>query len=469
MSNHASLTSANASHCGLIKPHKYDVTGPRYTSYPTALQFQANFGCNEYRQELLKQKGSTIAPLSLYVHIPFCHNICYYCACNKIVTRDHSAGRRYLSYLAKEISLQAELVGLQRTVTQLHLGGGTPTFLSDAELTELMHLLGQHFKLSDQPSREYSIEIDPRTVNSDRLALLRGLGFNRLSFGVQDFDHEVQVAINRVQPFNTLQVLTDTARLHQFNSLSFDLIYGLPKQSLHSLTHTLAQVIELAPDRIAFYNYAHLPTRFSSQRAIDRQALPTAEQRLAMLALIETTLSTAGYCHIGMDHFVKPDDELAIAQQEGRLQRNFQGYSTCLAPDLIGLGVSSISSLAHSYAQNEKDLERYYERLDNQQLAIARGLTLSHDDHIRRQVISQLICNRQLNIKQLEKQFQIDFKQYFNDCLETLKYLQKDGLILMESDKIRVTLKGRPLLRNICMTFDNYLNHDSQSHYSSTL
>ncbi|WP_339668800.1 oxygen-independent coproporphyrinogen III oxidase [Dasania marina] len=472
MSNQAHLTIISDKNTGTpaqVLSSKYDVAGPRYTSYPTAPHFSVDFGCNEYRQELIKQRGSSIAPLSLYVHIPFCKNICYYCACNKIVTRDSTVSRRYLNYLNKEIAMQAELAGQARPVTQLHFGGGTPTFLNDAELTELMHHLGQHFKLSDSPDREYSIEIDPRTVNKDRLALLKGLGFNRLSFGVQDFDPEVQTAINRCQSFNMLLSLTNAARLYQFKSVSYDLIYGLPKQNLQSLTNTLEQVLELAPDRIAFYNYAHLPARFSSQRAIDRHTLPSTEQRLEMLALIADVLTTAGYVYIGMDHFVKPNDELAIAQQEGRLQRNFQGYSTCLAPDLIGLGVSSISSLRHSYAQNEKDLERYYEQLDNNRLAISRGLRLSHDDEVRRHIISELICNLNLDIKQVEQHFQLCFFEYFANILETLKTYQKDGLILMESDKIRVTLEGRSMLRNICMTFDRYLSSDAQPRYSNTL
>lgn len=450
-------------------PSKYDVAGPRYTSYPTAPHFHEDFGCEEYRQELIKQRESSIAPLSLYVHIPFCKNICYYCACNKIVTRDSTVSREYLDHLNKEIEMQAELSGQLRPVTQLHFGGGTPTFLNDAELTELMHHLGSHFKLVDTPDREYSIEIDPRTVSKDRLALLKGLGFNRLSFGVQDFDPEVQQAIHRVQSVKMLKSLTDAARLYQFKSVSYDLIYGLPKQSLQTLTNTLELVLELSPDRIAFYNYAHLPERFSSQRAIDRHTLPEASERLEMLSLISEVLTTAGYLYIGMDHFVKPNDELAIAQQEGKLQRNFQGYSTCLAPDLIGLGVSSISSLSHSYAQNEKELKDYYQQISNNSLAIYRGLKLSTDDEIRRHVISEIICNLKLNIPNIEKRFQICFSEYFQASLEILKIHQNDGLIVIEDDKIRVTLEGQSMLRNICMAFDSYLNQANQTRYSKTL
>ena len=450
-------------------PSKYDVSGPRYTSYPTAPNFSTDYCCNDYRNELINQRESSIAPLSLYIHIPFCKNICYYCACNKIVTRDSSVSREYIDHLNKEIEMQAELTGKLRPVSQLHFGGGTPTFLNDAELTEVMHHLGQYFKLIDSPDREYSIEIDPRTVTKDRLALLKGLGFNRLSFGVQDFDPDVQQAIHRLQSFNMLKSLTDAARLYQFKSVSYDLIYGLPKQTLQSLTNTLEQVLELSPDRIAFYNYAHLPERFSSQRAIDRHTLPSAAERLEMLALISDILTTAGYIYIGMDHFVKPNDELALAQQEGRLQRNFQGYSTCLAPDLIGLGVSSISSLSHSYAQNEKDLDNYYRQIDNNKLAICRGLKLSTDDEIRRHVISELICNLTLDISSVEKQFSISFQEYFQQALETLKIHQSDGLIVVDDDKIRVTLEGQSMLRNICMAFDSYLNKASQTRFSNTL
>ena len=332
-----------------------------------------------------------------------------------------------------------------------------------------MHHLGQHFKLSDSPDREYSIEIDPRTVNKDSLALLKGLGFNRLSFGVQDFDPDVQEAINRKQSFNMLKSLTDTSRLYQFKSVSYDLIYGLPKQSLQSLTNTLDQVLELSPDRIAFYNYAHLPERFSSQRAIDRHTLPSAADRLEMLALISDILTTAGYLYIGMDHFVKPNDELAIAQQEGKLQRNFQGYSTCMAPDLIGLGVSSISSLENSYAQNEKDIDAYYQRIEAGELAVCKGLKLSSDDHIRRQVISELICNLKLQIKTVENRHNINFSEYFSQELEQLINLQKDGLIDIDSDKITVTQAGQSMLRIICMVFDNYLNRDTKARFSNAL
>ena len=448
---------------------KYNIAGPRYTSYPTALNFQEDFTTNQYRQQAERGKLTSIAPLSLYLHIPFCQNICYYCACNKIVTKDKNASRQYLDYLAKEITLQSALTSKRRLVTQLHFGGGTPTFMDNAELTELMHHLAHNFKLTDSPNREYSIEIDPRTVSQDTLALLKGLGFNRLSLGVQDFDQQVQKAIHRQQSVEMIKSLTEAARLYQFKSVSYDLIYGLPFQTPESLTTTLQHVITLAPDRIAFYNYAHLPDRFSSQRAIDRLSLPSAQQKLDMLALISSTLLEAGYLYIGMDHFVRPDDDLAKAQAEGKLQRNFQGYSTCMAPDLIGMGVSAISSLKHCYAQNEKNLEDYYRRLDDDELAVCKGLQLSQDDELRRRVIHDIICNLELNPKKIEQEFNCNFSEYFSQALQALIPLEKDGLIEWRDDKLRVTERGRPMLRNICMPFDKYLATQAPSSYSKAL
>ena len=448
---------------------KYDVAGPRYTSYPTAPQFSTAFSHKDYRQMAGAENQQNITPLSLYLHIPFCQNICYYCACNKVVTSDHSVSRRYLDYLVKEIELQAALVGKRRTVMQLHLGGGTPTFLDGAELTELMHTLAMYFCLTDDDRREYSIEIDPRTVTPDSLALLKGLGFNRISLGVQDFDEDVQQAINRRQRFGLVKTLTETARLYQFKSLSFDLIYGLPFQTLETLRETLSKVITLSPDRIAFYNYAHMPDRVSSQRAIDRHDLPCAEEKIAMLELISCTLIDAGYRYIGMDHFVKPEDELALAQQEGKLQRNFQGYSTCMAPDLMGLGVSAISSLQGCYAQNECSLEDYYARIDRGVLPIAKGVVLQADDLLRRSVIVRLICNLEMDTQLIEKQHDIAFFEYFSEEVAALKVMEKDGLVEWQGDKLRVTEQGRVMLRNICMIFDRYLQADLKANLQAKL
>ncbi|WP_297292765.1 oxygen-independent coproporphyrinogen III oxidase [Oceanicoccus sp.] len=436
---------------------KYDVPGPRYTSYPTAVQFAGDYDLEVYRQEARDNLQQTIAPLSLYVHIPFCQNICYYCACNKVVTSDPSAARTYLDYLTQEIELQSPMVDKHRTVMQLHLGGGTPTFFDGAELTELMHVLASHYKLTDSERREYSIEIDPRTVTKDSLALLKGLGFNRLSLGVQDFDEQVQQAINRRQRYGMIKILTETARLYQFKSISYDLIYGLPMQTLETLSVTLDKTIALSPDRIAFYSYAHLPKRFKSQRAIDRLDLPSAVEKLEMLSLITEKLLAAGYVHIGMDHFVKPKDDLALARHEGKLQRNFQGYSTCMAPDLVGLGVSSISAMQSSYAQNERALDDYYQRLDAGILPIAKGFKLSEDDQIRRAVINRIICDLQLDTQTVEKQFGIIFSEYFSQELLALKPLQSDGLLCWHGDKLTVSELGQLMLRNICMVFDKYL------------
>lgn len=444
---------------------RYDVPGPRYTSYPTALQFSEDFDQHRYRH-FWNDPSSSTAPLSLYVHIPFCENICYYCACNKIVTRRKEKARIYLDYLKKEIRLQSELIGKDRPVTQLHWGGGTPTYLSHAEQTELIHTLASHFKLLGSPDREYAIEVDPRTVDDTGLALLKGLGFNRLSFGVQDFDEGVQRAINRVQSSRQVAALVDAARDYRFASISFDLIYGLPRQSIASLRETLRQVIELAPDRIAFYNYAHLPQRFAAQRSIDRLTLPTAGAKLAMLALANELLGAAAYRHIGMDHFVRPDDELALAQTRGELQRNFQGYSTGRARDLLGLGVSAISSTARGYAQNAKRLPDYYRHLDQGELPIARGLSLNDDDLIRRYVIMEIICNLKLELNALPKSFGVRFSDYFCREQAQLAQLAADGLIALNDERLQVTETGRYLLRNICMVFDRYLPQTSQLNYS---
>jgi len=448
---------------------KYDIAGPRYTSYPTAPQFNSDFSSRDYQGEVTGAMRDSITPLSLYVHIPFCENICYYCACNKIVTTDHSVSRRYLDHLATEMQLQSKLLGKRRKVSQLHLGGGTPTFFDAAELTELVHLLASNFNLSDDPGREYSIEIDPRTVNEGSLALLKGLGFNRLSLGIQDFDEQVQVAINRRQRLPMVQSLTNAARNYGFKSISFDLIYGLPMQSPASLSRTLEQLVQLSPDRIAYYNYAHLPERFTSQRAIARQQLPSAAEKIDMLELIARSLKNAGYRHIGMDHFAKPEDDLSIAQSRGTLRRNFQGYSTCLAPDLIGFGVSAISSLRNSFSQNEKELSSYYEKLDGGELAIAKGLRLTPDDHIRSAVISQIICNLQLSIELIEQEFAIVFPEYFARELVALRAMESDGLVRWESATLVVTERGRIMLRNICMCFDKYQQQPSATVFSKSL
>lgn len=449
---------------------RYDQAGPRYTSYPTVLQFDDNFTESDYRAQAGAQKNS-IAPLSLYLHVPFCRDICYYCACNKIVTTKRHHAREYLDHLRKEIALQAELFPSRRKVTQLHWGGGTPTFLDDAEITELMHITATHFSLQDDSNREYSIEIDPRTIKPGTIALLKGLGFNRLSLGVQDFDPQVQQAINRVQPVEMVRSITDAARHYQFKSVSYDLIYGLPLQSVTSFERTLRHVIALSPDRIACYNYAHMPHRFKSQRAIDRLMLPSVEDKLQMLSRIAAQLEDAGYLSIGMDHFVKPTDDLAIAQQHGKLQRNFQGYTTCMASDLVGIGVSAIGTVGNCYAQNHKKLDDYYRALDQDLLPIERGIIVNTEDKLRRFVIMQLICQFQLQFSAVKLLFGVDSHQHFATEIRRLKGFERDGLVVMDDDGITVTPAGRPLIRNICLVFDSY-NRQATSHdrrFSRTL
>lgn len=447
---------------------RYAVPGPRYTSYPTALHFSEQFGNAEY-ETLWRETAAPGTPLSLYVHIPFCENLCYYCACNKIVTRNREKAARYLDYLTREIALQANLAGKNRPVTQLHWGGGTPTFLGSAELTELMYALARHFSLGDHPEREYSIELDPRVTDSDTLALLRGLGFNRLSFGIQDFDENVQRAINRVQPQAHVAALLDSARALGFTSIGFDLIYGLPRQSPDSLRQTLRRVIELAPDRIAFYNYGHLPDRFPAQRFIDKLTLPDARGKLEMLALANESFSAAGYRHIGLDHFVRPRDALALAQDQRRLWRNFQGYSTSHTADLMGLGVSAIGNTAFGYAQNTRRLPEYYRRLDRNELPVARGLRLSDDDRLRRHVILEILCNLELDFASFEQRFGTRFEDYFRSERDKLDQLVADELITISSESLRVTAAGQLLLRNIGMAFDHYLSPASNPHYSRAI
>jgi len=449
------LIMPNSNEDALIS--KYSGNGPRYTSYPTAPQFREDFSVDEYLAAQASPDCKREGALSLYVHLPFCRDICYYCACNKVVTRECGASRRYLDALRTEIRLQAELHDGSRSVRQMHWGGGTPTYLDHAELTELMHELATHFKLLDRGYREYSIELDPRVTDKKCIALLKGLGFNRISLGVQDFDPLVQKAVNRQQSFALVSELVEQVRLYGFQSLSFDLIYGLPHQDQYTMQTTLDKVLRLRPDRIACYNYAHLPERFSSQRAIDRLTLPSAQEKLALQNLISEKLQAGGYLHIGLDHYVLPDDDLARAQAQGRLQRNFQGYSVQMAQDLVGLGVSSISQVGNYYVQNVRDLASYYENLNSGQLPLNRGYQLSTEDKLRRAVIMALICNLYLDTTDCASNWGIDFWRHFAAERIALRDMEADGLVVMDSESIRITEKGRPFLRNICMLFDQYL------------
>ncbi|WP_415059723.1 oxygen-independent coproporphyrinogen III oxidase [Congregibacter sp.] len=441
---------------------KYATSGPRYTSYPTAPQFSEDFDLTRYRNWQSRNDAHT-DPLSLYVHIPFCHDICYYCACNKVVTRKDSVAARYIKQLTQELEMQSQLVGKDRPVTQMHWGGGSPTYLNDGEVTELMHKLASRFRLLDKGYREYSIEIDPRTVSAATIALLKGVGFNRISLGVQDFDPVVQQAVNRIQPYGQVADLVEAIRAHGFRSLSFDLIYGLPYQNHLSMAETLRKVISLRPDRIACYNYAHLPERFLAQRSIDRLQLPEPEEKLLLAQMISATLQDAGYRYIGMDHYVLPTDDLAKAQGEARLQRNFQGYSLRLADDLLGLGVSSISQIGDFYLQNARDLSDYYQLLNDGRLPITKGYMINHEDKLRRRIIMSLICDLSLDVAELEREFGIDFSVHFNEALTELQDAFDDRLMVFEAGRLQVTEAGRPFLRNLCMPFDQYLEHKSAS------
>ena len=436
---------------------KMSQQGPRYTSYPTADRFRAGYGHAEYAAVVagLGQAAPRL-PLSLYLHIPFCESLCYYCACNKIITKEHEKAALYLGYLMREISMQAALLGSGQRVEQLHLGGGTPTYLSDAQMDELMAHLRASFEFADDSTGEYSIEIDPRTVDPDRIRSLRRQGFNRVSLGVQDFDPEVQKAVNRIQPDALTFDAIAAAREAGFRSISIDLIYGLPKQTLATISQTLAKVVAASPDRISIYNYAHMPQLFKSQRLIVDADLPTDQDKLAMLGLCIERLTAAGYVYIGMDHFARPDDELAVAQRSGQLHRNFQGYSTHADTDMVSCGVSAISAVGDSYCQNEKSLERYYAALDEGHLPVARGIELTRDDVIRRDVIGRLMCDFNLSVRSVEHAHDIRFDTYFAAELARLREFETDGLLDMSASGLTVTPKGRLLVRNLCMVFDKY-------------
>ncbi len=444
---------------------RYDHAGPRYTSYPTAVQFHEGIRPSDFLHAL-DQSRSEQRGLSLYVHIPFCANICYYCACNKVITKDRSRAREYLAALRREIELVSQHVGAEQRVEQLHFGGGTPTFLSHAELRELMACLRKHFVLHEDDGGDYSIEIDPREADWATMGLLRELGFNRVSFGVQDLDPEVQRAVNRLQSHEQTQTVMDAARTLAYRSINIDLIYGLPKQTPERFAQTVDAIIALKPDRLSVFNYAHLPERFMPQRRINSADLPSPADKLRMFENSIQQLLAAGYRYIGMDHFALPDDSLSIAQDSNELQRNFQGYTTHGHCDLIGLGVSSISQVGDLYSQNSSDLKLYQQALQDDELATRRGLVCHTDDHIRRAVIAQLICHCNLSFGVIEERFQIDFHDYFADCLPMLEQMARDGLLILTPGSIRVQPAGRLLIRSICMLFDVYQNEQSAQRFS---
>lgn len=440
---------------------RYDLAGPRYTSYPTAPQFNADFREAEYREHALGSNEDPIPrPLSLYLHIPFCASPCFYCGCHRIIVHPTLAAERsgaYLERLLREVELQGALFDRDRDVTQIHLGGGTPTFFTDAQLGQLMQSIDRHFHLVRDETREFSIEVDPRTVDASKIRMLADLGFNRISLGVQDFNPEVQKAVNREQSLEDTLELMQAARDAGFFSINLDLIYGLPLQTADSFARTLEQVIAARPDRIATYSYAHLPHLFKAQRKIHAEDLPTPAQKLDLLGLTVTTLTDGGYHYVGMDHFALPNDELVRAQLNGSLHRNFNGYSTQAECDLIGMGCSSIASVGDSYSQNAKDLIPYYAEIDHGRLPVVRGLALNADDRLRREVINGLMCRDELSFEPLERAFEIDFSSYFRSELARLRPLQDDGLVELSSNAIRITPQGRLLLRAVAMVFDAYL------------
>ncbi len=438
---------------------RIDGNGPRYTSYPTADRFHGGLDEAAYHAALADCRAAAPAPLSLYLHIPFCENICYYCGCNKVITRDHGRSAKYVNYLGREMALAAAHLGGRRQVLQSHWGGGTPTFLNPAEMRRVMASLHEHFDLP--ADGEHSIEIDPRRVDYERMALLAELGFNRVSLGVQDFDPEVQQAIHRVQPFEETRAVVDASRELGFRSVSLDLIYGLPHQTTARFNATVERVLTLRPDRLSVYSYAHLPHVFKPQRRIDENALPSAGEKLDILVSTIERLTTAGYVYIGMDHFALPDDDLAVAQREGRLQRNFQGYSTHAGYDQLGFGISAIGAMAGRYVQNARTLDDYYATLDAGRLPVMRGFTMASDDHLRREIIGALMCNGVLDIVQIEARHGIDFADTFSAELADLDRLGADGLVRRGPGRIEVTMLGRLLVRRVAMVFDRYLSEDA--------
>ena len=441
---------------------KYNLAGPRYTSYPTAPKFNTEISKMALIDKMLTPSDQ---PLSLYFHVPFCAHLCYYCACNKIVTKQYDKGSEYVDILGEEMRLRSLMLDQSRPVTQLHFGGGTPTFLSEQNLEDLFTKISETFNLVRDGSQDFSIEIDPREVDRSKLETLAKLGFNRVSLGIQDFNADVQKAIHRIQSLDLVQSVVKDIRELGFNSINFDLIYGLPKQTLEGFDQTLDKVIELSPDRISVFNYAHLPHRFAPQKRILDENLPSPEQKLTLLKHTIEKLTAAGYVYIGMDHFAKPTDPLTIAQQQGHLQRNFQGYTTHADTDLLAFGVSAISLIDGAYFQNHTDLSLYQNCIENGQLAIMKGYISNDDDRIRHFVIMQLLCHNYITSKMVESEFNVRFCEYFSAELDRLKTLEEDGILTITESDGEVTIQineiGRLLVRCVCMTFDQYINEQA--------
>jgi len=449
---------------------RYDTFGPRYTSYPTAVQFDSKVTARNYREWVTHSNDDPIpSPLSLYLHIPFCDTICYYCGCSKVVTKDRSKAAHYIELLKREIRLQGSLYASDRQVTQIHWGGGTPTFLSDKEIHGIIECIRESFNVPADDQVESGIEVDPRTVDYTRLKNLSNLGFNRISFGVQDFNSCVQESVNRIQSTEQIkQHVIDAKSLH-FSSINIDLMYGLPNQSVSSFSETLDTTIELDPDRIAIYNYAHLPEMFKPQRRINEDELPSAEEKLNILKLCIDKLQDSGYVYIGMDHFAKENDSLVLAQQHGTLHRNFQGYSTHADCDIIAMGITAISRIGDNYCQNVRTIEEYEKCLDADEIPVFRGIELEPDDILRREIINQLMCNNNLDIKKLENRWGIDFKSYFKSSLKELQAMADDGLLKIDKTRLTITTTGRLLARSICMQFDRYLKQKDKNRFSRVI
>jgi oxygen-independent coproporphyrinogen-3 oxidase len=450
---------------------RYDVAGPRYTSYPTAVQFHEGFDAELYRRFVKESNAELIpSPLSLYVHLPFCHSLCYYCGCNKKVTQHTEQGVAYLQFLSQEIRMRGGLFDHDRHITQLHFGGGTPTYFDDIQLEQLMANLGHAFTFAPARDREFSIEVDPRTVDRERLSRLVDLGFNRISLGVQDIDPDVQKAVNRIQdPQTTLDMISDSRALG-FNSVSIDLIYGLPLQTTASFSKTLDVALGARPDRLAVYNYAHMPGVFRSQRMINAADIPTPQTKLELMALTIEKLTGAGYVYIGMDHFALPEDELSRAQREGHLHRNFQGYSTHSECDLVGLGVSAIGKVGDCFAQNYKTIPQWQDAIGRGELPVWRGFSLSQEDRLRSAVIEAIMCHGEVNFQEFSNRFHFDFNDHFALELHRLALLANDGLADLNEDGFTLTAEGRLLMRAIAMIFDEYIHSATdQPRYSRVI
>lgn len=440
---------------------RHDKAGPRYTSYPTAPHFHDGFGEGDLVRALAGSNRQARA-LSLYVHVPFCSSPCFYCGCNRVITRDRSRGESYVARVLAEADLLASHVDPQREVIQLHLGGGTPNFLTRDAMAELVQGLRRRFSFSASAARDFSIELDPRFIDRGDVAQLAALGFNRASLGVQDFDPQVQASINRVQGVEQTLDILQACRDHGMRSVNVDLIYGLPGQSREGFGRTLEQVLALRPDRLAVYGYAHLPHLFRAQRQIDASRLPAPEQKLGLLGLAVERLLDAGYQYIGMDHFALPEEDLSRAQRAGQLHRNFMGYTTHADTDLLGLGVSAISSVGRTYSQNPRDLPSWEAAVDAGHLPAWRGVELDEDDELRAEIIQQLMCHGEVDAGAACARRGIVFEDYFADALPGLARLQADGLAEVRGARIRATGQGRPLLRLLAMCFDRYLAQPSQ-------